>query len=57
MMKNNSLAYQIHVVQIHNAVKLVQRLFAHAYQTILAEHQIVDPNVHLAKNAQQIGLV
>lgn len=56
-MKNNSRAYQIHVVQIHIAVKLVRRLFAHAYQTILAEHQVVDPNVQLANNVQQIALV
>lgn len=54
MMNRKCHAYQLHADRIHNVVKSVRQLFAHAYQIILAEHQIVDRNVQLAKNVQQI---
>lgn len=50
-------AFQIHAVQIQNAVLLEIKALALAYQIIWADHLIVELNAFLIMNAQAIELV
>ena len=54
MSLNAQNVYQIHVVHIHSAVKLVQQLYVHVCQIILGAHQTAALNAHRILSAQQI---